>query len=98
MHVYLTPGKSREPPPRTKTEECGLILWPTPGKWATTHLLLVSIIFAVGLLAEFGFLGVTILALFTAPFTCGQFFNAAALWCAFFLMKVFCLIVKMLTK
>jgi len=82
--VYLTPGKSLDPPPLTKTDECGLILCPTPGKWATTHLLLVKIILAVGLLAELGFLGVTILALFTAPLACGQFFNAAALWCAFF--------------
>jgi uncharacterized membrane protein YciS (DUF1049 family) len=58
-----------------------------PGKCATTQRLLVKIIFAVGLLAELGFRGVTILALLTAPRTCGQFFNCGTLCCAFFLIR-----------
>jgi len=50
-----------------------------------TLFLLDKITLATGLLAEFGFLGVTILGLFTTPLTWGQFFKAGDVWCGFFL-------------
>jgi len=46
--------------------------------------LLFNITLATGLLAELGFLGVTILGFLTVPFTWGQFFNAGDVWWAFF--------------
>ena len=60
------------------------MLWPTPGKWEVTLFLLVKMTLATGLLAELGFLGVTILGLLTTPFFWGHCFKAGATWWAFF--------------
>ena len=67
----LTPGKSLAPTPQTKTAECFLKVCPIPGKCATTFLLLIKIILATGLRAEFGFFGVAIRTRITVPRTCG---------------------------
>ena len=59
---------SRAPPPRTKTLQCRLTLCLPPGMCAVTLRSLVNTSLATGLLAEFGFLGVTSLVLLQKPF------------------------------
>jgi len=59
-------------------------LCPTPGICAVILLSEDKKTLATGLLAEFGFLGVTILALFTVPFFCGFFLKQVFYYELFF--------------
>merc|ERR1712217_403542 len=86
MQVYDTPGKSLAPPPLINTLECFLKLCPIPGMWAIVCFLFIKLNLATGLLAELGFLGVTILVCKTIPFFWGLQFNTPKF---FFLFKTF---------
>src|SRR5664279_3094479 len=64
---YRTPGKSLTLPPRINTIECSCKLWPSPGMYAITSSLLVSLTLATLRKAEFGFLGVVVYTLVHTP-------------------------------
>src|SRR5579859_5990903 len=75
---YLTEGRSRTRPPRTRTTECSWRLWPMPGMYAVTSMPLVRRTRATFRRAEFGFLGVTVRTIVHTPRLKGLDFSAGA--------------------
>src|SRR5580704_18071556 len=76
MILYRTPGRSRTRPPRTSTMECSWRLWPTPGIYVVTSILLVNRARATLRNAELGFLGVCVYTRMQTPRFSGQDWSA----------------------
>src|SRR4051794_22169522 len=71
MMWYLTDGRSRTRPPRTRTTLCSCRLWPMPGMYAVTSIWFDSRTRAILRSAEFGFLGVIVRTWRQTPRFCG---------------------------